>query len=402
MRAVTRIQVAVVGAGPVGAVAAYFLAQQGIDVVVLEAASSCEEDMRASTFHAPTLDMLSQLGIADRLINEGLKAPVYQYRIRSTQEILKFDLTELEDELKFPFRLQYEQSKLTRSLTDDLHKHAHAEIHFNTRVVSFEQEDDCATVSAKTPSGVVNYRADYVIAADGAKSTIRKQLPVKFAGFTYPEKFLTLSTETAMEDYFRDLCYANYVSDPEDWFVLLRAPASWRILVPVGLDQSDEYVLSDEKKNAIFDGIMGDGASVKTHHRTIYRVHQRVVDKYNFGRILLMGDAAHINNPLGGFGMNAGIHDAWNLCGKLVAILNDGADQHELLDQYDRQRRTIMNEFIQSQTIRNKILMEESSELALQNKWEEMRRINADDELRHDFMRQQSMLQSLKDEARII
>ena len=397
----TRVQVVVVGAGPVGTVAAYYLAQHGIDVVVLEAASSCEEDMRASTFHSPTIEMLNQLGIAERLISEGLKAPVYQYRIRSTQETLVFDLTELEDELEFPFRLQCEQYKLARLLADGLHKHPSAEIHFNNRVFSFARENGGATISAETPDGIVDYGADYVIAADGASSVIRKQLGADFSGFTYPEKFLTLSTDTAMENFSQDLCYVNYVSDPEEWFVLLRVPTSWRILIPVDQDQDDEYILSDEKTNIIFDGLIGDGITVTTHHRTIYRVHQRVATKFRHGRILLAGDAAHLNNPLGGFGMNGGIHDAWNLCEKLVAILKNGADDDEYLDRYDRQRRTTMNEFIQAQTIRNKKMMEEGTELVLQHEWEEMRKINADDELRRQFMRRQSMVQSLKDEVKI-
>ena len=99
--------------------------------------------------------------------------------------------------------------------------------------------------------------------------------------------------------------------------------------------------------------------------------------------------------------MNGGIHDAWNLCGKMVDMLKNGADHDEYLDRFDRQRRAIMNEFIQAQTIRNKKMMEEGTELALQHEWEEMRKINTDDELRRNFMRRQSMVQSLKDEALI-
>jgi 3-(3-hydroxy-phenyl)propionate hydroxylase len=400
-RNMTRIQVTVVGAGPVGTFAAYYLAQKGIDVVALEAASSCEEDMRASTFHSPTIEMLDQLGIAERLISEGLKAPVYQYRIRSTGEVLQFDLTELEDELEFPFRLQCEQYKMARMLANGLNQHPHSEIHFNNRVVSFEQKADCVIVSAQSENGLVDYRTDYVIAADGANSLIRKKLGVEFSGFTYPEKFLTLSTDVPMEQYFHDVCYVNYVSDPDQWFVLLRVPTSWRILVPVNRDDDDEYILSDEKTNSIFDSLIGNGDTITTHHRTIYRVHQRVANKFHHGRILLVGDAAHLNNPLGGFGMNSGIHDAWNLCGKLVAILHDKADHKKFLDQFDRQRRAVTNGFIQSQTIRNKRMMEESAELALQHEWEKMRRINANSHLRRDFMRRQSMVQSLKDEAMI-
>jgi 3-(3-hydroxy-phenyl)propionate hydroxylase len=398
---VTDAQVIIAGAGPVGTVAAYSLAQKGIRVAILEAAANCEEDMRASTFHSPTIEMLNQLGIADQLIEEGLKAPVYQYRIRATNEVLEFDLNELADELEFPYRLQCEQYKLARLLAQALHDHPAADIHFNTRVTSFEQDADGVKVFAETPDGGRQFRADYLIAADGASSVIRKQLGVEFSGFTYPEKFLTLSTRVEIDDHFQGLCYVNYVSDPYEWYVLLRVPSSWRVLVPVAQDLSDEYILSEEKKNEVFDGLMGNGQAVTTHHRTIYRVHQRVATKFNHGRVVLVGDAAHLNNPLGGFGMNGGIHDAWNLVTKLARIVQGGEDMTELLDHYDRQRRTIMNTFIQAQTIRNKKMIEEGEESSRQLEWQEMRVIQDDTELRRNYMLRQSMVQSLRDEAEI-
>jgi 3-(3-hydroxy-phenyl)propionate hydroxylase len=398
---VTDAQVIIAGAGPVGTVAAYSLAQKGIRVAILEAAANCEEDMRASTFHSPTIEMLNQLGIADQLIEEGLKAPVYQYRIRATNEVLEFDLNELADELEFPYRLQCEQYKLARLLAQALHDHPAADIHFNTRVTSFEQDADGVKVFAETPDGGRQFRADYLIAADGANSVIRKQLGVEYSGFTYPEKFLTLSTRVEIDDHFQGLCYVNYVSDPYEWYVLLRVPSSWRVLVPVAQDLSDEYILSEEKKNEVFDGLMGNGQAVTTHHRTIYRVHQRVATKFNHGRVVLVGDAAHLNNPLGGFGMNGGIHDAWNLVTKLARIVQGGEDMTELLDHYDRQRRTIMNTFIQAQTIRNKKMIEEGEESSRQLEWQEMRVIQDDTELRRNYMLRQSMVQSLRDEAEI-
>jgi 3-(3-hydroxy-phenyl)propionate hydroxylase len=282
-----------------------------------------------------------------------------------------------------------------------LDDHPGAEIHFNHRVVSFEQDADSASVTCETPDGIRKFSADYLIAADGASSIIRKQIGVDFSGFTYPEKFLTLSTVTPIEEHFQNLCYVNYVSDPDEWFVLLRVPSSWRVLVPVAQDQSDEYILSDDKKNQIFDGLMGDGQSAKTHHRTIYRVHQRVATKFNHGRVVLVGDAAHLNNPLGGFGMNGGIHDAWNLVEKLTDVLQNGGNSTDLLDKYDRQRRTIMNNFIQAQTIRNKKMIEEGQHAAQQDEWEEMRRVQGDDKSRREFMLRQCMVQSLRDEAEI-
>ncbi|MGK0293253.1 MAG: 3-(3-hydroxy-phenyl)propionate hydroxylase, partial [Porticoccaceae bacterium] len=297
-----RTQVLIAGAGPVGTVAAYYLAQNGIDVIVMEAEASCEEDLRASTLHSPTLSMLNQLGIMNKLEPQGLKAPVYQYRKRKTHECLSFDLDELKGAVEFPYRLQCEQYKLARLLTTALDEHPNAEVNFQHRVLAFEQDDDKVIATVETPYTIKKYQADYLIAADGANSIIRKWLGVEFAGFTYPEKFLTLSTTAPLEDYFQNLSYVNYISDPEEWLVLLRVPSVWRVLVPIFENVGDKETLSDEYKNKVFDGITQDGASVKTEHRTIYRVHQRVVTKYNHGRTLLIGDAAHLNNPLGGLG----------------------------------------------------------------------------------------------------
>ena len=136
--------------------------------------------------------------------------------------------------------------------------------------------------------------------------------------------------------------------------------------------------------------------ALRTDHRTIYRVHQRVATTYRGGRVLLAGDAAHLNNPLGGFGMNAGVHDVWNLTDKLIDILKDGAPADMALDLYDRQRRTIMHEFVQAQTMRNKAMLETTSADAQLANQREMEAILADDERRRNFLATQAMLTSLR------
>jgi 3-(3-hydroxy-phenyl)propionate hydroxylase len=163
----------------------------------------------------------------------------------------------------------------------------------------------------------------------------------------------------------------------------------------------DEYIVSDEFIDKIFEKILKVSNKISTVHRTIYRVHQRVVDKMNHDRILLAGDSAHINNPLGGFGMNGGLHDAWNLAGKLDAIINSSAN-HNLLDLYDRQRRTIMNDFIQAQTIINKRMIEETGDNNSKSEWHRMRDIHSDEEKRKEYMLRQSMTQSIKKQGEIV
>lgn len=394
-------QVIIAGAGPVGTVAAYRLAERGIKVLLLESEAGVKEDMRASTFHASTLDMMDELGVLDDLLAQGLKAPVYQYLNRQTGKALTLDLTEVADVLKHPYRLQCEQFKLARLLYKKLSDHPNATVLYSHRVVHFAQDDKGVTVHAENPFEIAHFTADYLIAADGASSLVRKWLGVKFEGFTYPEKFLTLSTEWPLENHFDKLPYVSYVADPTEWCVLLRVPTLWRVLVPASESQSDEYLLSDEKKNAIFQGLIGHGEEVRTKHRTIYRVHQRVATTFRVNRVLLVGDAAHLNNPLGGLGMNSGIHDVWNLTDKLLQIFQQGGNADALLDLYDRQRRTIMNEFVQTQTIKNKKALETSAEDRQSQAESEMARIVDDLESRRNYMLEQSMHNSLKRAAAI-
>ena len=396
-----RTQVLVAGGGPVGATAAYRLALAGIDTVLLELNADCPEDMRASTLHPPTLDMMAELGVLDELELQGLRAPIYHYRNRQSGEIIEFDLGELSDISRHPYRLQCEQFKLSRLLTDKLDALPHGTTLFKRRVLGYEQDADGVTVHVETPTAVEHIRADYLIGADGANSTVRKWTGTEFEGFTYPERFLTLSTRYPLEQHFDGLAKVNYVSDHDEWCVLLRVPKFWRVLVPTDIDASEAELLSDAKKDSVFDGLTGDGKSVETYHRTLYRVHQRVAKEFCHGRVLLAGDSAHLNNPLGGFGMNSGIHDIWNLTDKLRDIILDGADRDQQLGLYARQRRAVAKSFVQAQTIENKKALESSNGDGRSEQEKRLATIAQDPDLRRAYLLRQSMYDSLDQEGKI-
>ena len=390
-------QIIVVGAGPVGATAAYMLARAGIKVILMEAGATCALDLRASTLHPPTLDMLDELGLLDDLIAQGLKAPIYQYRNRITGSIISFDMTELGDATAFPFRLQCEQWKLARLATARLSALPNGRALMSHAVTSFDQDDDGVTVRANTPDGERSFRADYIIGCDGGGSVVRQTLGIEFDGFTYPEKFLCVSTQWPLENHLPDLAPVSYMADPDEWMALVRVPGVWRILVPARGPESDDTLVSDAKKNQIFERLIGLTDTVTTDHRTIYRVHQCVAQSYYRGRALLAGDAAHLNNPLGGFGMNSGLHDVWNLADKLVRILKDNAST-ALLDRYQHQRRTIMQEFVQAQTIRNKKNLESP-----ESEREADLRATAEDPIRRrNYLMTQSMLVARQRERELI
>ncbi len=399
--AMLRTRVLVTGGGPVGATAAYRLARAGIDTMLIEAMPFPPEDMRASTLHPPTLDMLAELGVLDELEEQGLRAPAYHYRNRRSGEVIAFDMSELADFSAHPYRLQCEQFKLARLLTAKLDALPNGRALFSHRLLGYTQDADGVTVSVETPRTIELIRADYLVAADGANSTVRKWTGTGFEGFTYPERFLTLSTRYPVERHFDGLASVNYVADADEWCVLLRVPEFWRVLVPTDNDVRDAALLSDAKKNAVFDRLTGDGAGVETNHRTLYRVHQRVADRFRHGRVLLTGDAAHLNNPLGGFGMNSGIHDVWNLTTKLRDILLDRADADTLLDRYDRQRRAIAKTFVQKQTIENKRMLEAPPIDGISAQERRMAEIAGDPDQRRAYLLRQSMYESLEQEAAI-
>lgn len=397
---VHRSQVLIAGGGPTGMVLAYALARKGISVCVVEAASQPLEDMRASTFHPPTLEMMDELGILPELEAQGLKAPVYQYSNRATGKTYALDLGELGDITRFPYRLQCEQFKLVRVIAEHLKSMPHATVEYARRLVHLEQDADGVIAHAEGPFKLHEYHADYVVGADGANSMVRKWLGVEFEGFTYPESFLTLSTAFPIEQHLPWVSDVNYVADPPEWSVLLRVPGLWRVLVPQADSDKDRDLLSDQRKDAVFRHLLGpDAPVIETHHRTVYRVHQRVATTFHVKRALLIGDAAHLNNPLGGFGMNSGIHDAWNLADKLVRILNNGEPAEPLLDLFDRQRRQVTLSFVQAQTIANKKALEIGDGQA--DREAQLKMLTENAEARRAYLKTQSMISSLEEEASI-
>lgn len=394
-----RCQVAIAGAGPVGTVIATLLAQAGISVILLETGQDCARDLRASTFHPPTLEMLDSIGITPMLLEKGLKAPVYQWRDRASGEVIEFDLGELDDVTRYPFRIQCEQYHLSRALASGLENQPNADVRFGARLLSFTQDDNGVDIAVETMTGIDRIHADFLIGADGANSIVRKWLGIEFDGFTYPERFLTLSTETDLAQHLPNLSLVNYVSDPSEWLVLLKVPSVWRVLVPVDGAADEAQLTSDENKTAIFNRLVGDGASVVTHHRTLYKVHQRVAKSFREGRVMLVGDAAHLNNPLGGFGMNSGVHDAFNLFEKLLPVLKGQSAMEPALALYDRQRREVTHSFTQAQTKQNMAYMNADDAHDLRRR--DFLAIQQDDELRRAYLKRQSMFQSLEDAAAI-
>lgn len=395
--------VIVAGAGPVGCTVALRLVQHGIPVVLLEAAADLPDTLRASTFHPPSLDMIGELGLADALEAQGLVCPTFQYRDRRTGEIAEFDLGVLHEDTRHPYRLQVEQWKYTRLVWRTLCDQypALASCHFERSVKGVHQHSDGVEVlvSANGEDHVIE--GSFLIGADGADSAVRKAAAIRFEGFTYPEKFLVASTSFPLETKFERLSPVNYVSDPDEWLVLLRTPSLWRVLIPTPREiEDDRRWLSDAWIQQRLHHMAPHETDYDIVHRTLYRVHQRVATTYRRGRVLLAGDAAHINNPLGGMGMNGGIHDAWSLANALMGI-HAGEDPETRLNLYDRQRRGICLRFVQEHTINTKLLMESRDPDIQRKRQADLMQAASDPALARQFLLKTSMIQSLRDAALI-
>ncbi|HWL80441.1 MAG TPA: FAD-dependent monooxygenase [Roseomonas sp.] len=389
--------VVIVGAGPVGMVAAAVLVGHGVPVLVLEAGAELSGEMRGSTFHAPTLDMLDTLGAAKAMIADGIVAPRMQYRSRDQGIIADFDFGVLSDVTRHPFRLQCEQFKLTRILYGLLRDKPNFSLRFDARVASCKDRGEDVEITLENGASI---EAAYVVGADGARSAIRKSAGIEFEGFTWPERFLVLSTPFDFAEIIPDLADVSYYADPEEWFFLLRVPGVWRAMFPVPAEVPDEATMTDDYARARYARIVAGRDDYPIRHRTLYRVHQRVARTFRQGRVLLAGDAAHINNPLGGMGLNGGVHDAFNLGARLAQVWH-GEAPADLLDLYDRQRRGVTVEHVQRQTIANKQNLEAKEPEAQRAFRARMAEAAADPAKAHAYLLGVSMINSLRRAAEI-
>jgi 3-(3-hydroxy-phenyl)propionate hydroxylase len=388
-------RVLIAGAGPVGLVAAARLVRHGIPVTVLEAGGALGTESRASTFHPPTLDMLHELGAADPLRAQGLEAPEVQYRSKRAGLIAQFDFRDIGDLTAHPYRVQTEQSKLTRILLEKLEDDPNFEIEFGSALEGMEQDETGVRVSLRRGEDRQIRTGRFLIGADGARSATRRAANIEFEGFTWPERFLVLSTPFEFKEVIPDLVSVNYVADPEYWHFLLRIPSLWRVMFPIGPDISDETALEPAFGQLLMARVVPGITDYEIVHTTLYRVHQRVAKQFRVGRVFLAGDAAHINNPLGGMGMNGGIHDAVNLSDRLAQAWAGQAGENGL-DLYDRQRRTVTLESVQTQTIQNKRDLEAADPEAQAEFRDRLRSISADAAKTREFLTRISMVASLR------
>jgi 3-(3-hydroxy-phenyl)propionate hydroxylase len=224
---------------------------------------------------------------------------------------------------------------------------------------------------------------------------VREALGIRLEGFTWPERFLVASSPFDFAQAMPGLADVSYFADAEEWFFLLRVRDVWRAMFPTRPEESEADILSDTSIERRLQRVYAKAGRYEIAHRTLYSVHQRVAETYRRGRVFLAGDAAHLNNPLGGMGMNGGIHDAFNVAEKLAAVIR-GEKPMEELERYERQRRPVALEYVNTITIANKrnLEMRDAHE---QRRWRaELAHAMADRAAQRELMLKISMIASLR------
>ena len=395
--------VLVVGGGPVGVITALALARQGIAVQVFEAEARVNDSPRAATTHAATLEMLEGLGLLDEVIRRGLVEPKFRFWDRASRDMIaEFDFGMLRNDTRFPYVVQCEQHKLANMSIERLRAFPHATVDFSARVTSLRPFDDRVEAVVAGARGERKLVGSYLIGADGGRSTVRKAIGIEFEGFTHPERFLVLTTTFSFDVTYAQ-CSRNYFSDPDEWCALFKVTGDdgkglWRVLFPTRLEESDEQALDEEAAEIRLQKFFPRQGRYPVVHRNLYRAHQRVAASFRRDRVFLAGDAAHVNNPLGGLGLNFGIHDALELTTLLGRVLREEAPA-DILDDYDRFRRPLNVEYVQQQTIANKKRLEEKDPAVRAKSNEALRRTAADPAAHRAYLLRASLIDSVRKRA---
>jgi 2-polyprenyl-6-methoxyphenol hydroxylase-like FAD-dependent oxidoreductase len=403
-------EVVVAGGGPVGLTSALLLARAGISVTLLEQEPAISRDLRASTFHPPTLDMLDTLGLGDKVVAEGIPCPHWQIRLHPSGERAVFDLGVLEKDTRHPYRLQCEQWKLAVAIAGAVAAEGKANVVFNGKVTGFTQNADGVRIDTETGGKKQTLRAKFLIGADGSRSSVRDALGFPFEGETYPETTLLATTTVQFNEHLEGLSNVSYCwkqgsvgARPRatgNNFALLRVPGRWRVSIYPREDMPIQDQLTEDAIEAALQEIVPRPERYHIIEKRPYRVHQRIVPRYGDGRVWLAGDAAHLNSPTGGMGLNGGLHDAFELTAGVIDVLRKGAAL-DRLTLYDRRRRPTARDEILAQSDRNRARMRERDDTKRREILAGLQAITRDRDQLYAYMLKTSMISGLRQAASI-
>jgi 3-(3-hydroxy-phenyl)propionate hydroxylase len=364
----------------------------------LEASPTTPRDLRASTVHPPTLDMLDEIGVAADYIKLGITTDSWQVIHLGTRERVLFDLSAIKEHTRHPYRLQCEQYNLSPILFAHARATGLVDIRLGAEVTEVSQDGDKVVAKAMIDGEARAFEGRYLIGADGAHSIVRRSLGLPLEGFTYDHSTTLITTPFRFEDEIPELVGANYTWTWLDAGSMFRLRDEWRCTFYPRPGEPD-VELTDDVIESRMQGILKRGEPYEVREKRNYKIHQRIVPDYRRGRIVLAGDAAHVTPPTGGLGMNGGIHDAVNLAEKLARVCNGDCDK--LLDLYTRQRRPVAVAEILAQSHQNRIRMQLWDPEQRKEVMSHMRSLAADPERSKQMLLRTSMIEGLRQAAAV-
>jgi 3-(3-hydroxy-phenyl)propionate hydroxylase len=350
--------IVVVGAGPVGLTVSLDLAQRGLDVVLLDDADRIGEGSRGICWAKRTLEIWDRLGVAAPMVAKGVTWKLGKVFL-GDEQVYAFDLLP-EDGHKMPAFINLQQYFVEHTLVERVAETSAIDLRWKNKVVGLDRRNDHARLTIETPEGRYQLDADWVIAADGARSAVRGLLGLGFAGVTFEEKFLIADVKMA----------ADFPTERRFWFdpkfhsgqsaLMHRQPDNvWRIDLQLGPDADVDAEQRPDRVRSRLQKMLGE-RPFELEWVSIYRFNCRRLEHFVHGRVIFIGDSAHQVSPFGARGANSGVQDADNLAWKLAAILAGGAGP-DLLDSYERERVQAADENIAHSTRSTDFIAPQSS-----------------------------------------
>ena len=385
--------VLIVGAGPVGLLAANALVEKSIDIYICDKLNAPVEELRASTFHPPTLDLLEPLGLTSAVLENGLKSPEWQIRFHETGDRVVFDLSVLKADTNHPYRVQCEQAHLAAAARAKLGR-ACIEVNYGCQVEDIVDKGAFVETTLMNCGVRFKIRSRYLIGADGAQSIVRGHVTSTFPGHTYPETTILATTDFPFENHLEGLSNINYVWWEKGTFSLLKLPDLWRCSLYPDSEETLEEALEEAAIRRKLSRIKPEAADCNINVIRPYRVHMKIADEFCRNRIVLAGDAAHLNSPSGGMGMNGGIHDALMLSDALELSLR--ANDETALPRYAAARRATALEDILQAADRNRSRMQEKEPGKRRDIFNELKNITEQTETARSYLLKTSMIEGLR------
>jgi len=361
-------QVLIVGAGPSGLMMAAQLLRYGVQPIIIDSKEGPTTHSKALAVQARSLEIYRQMGVVDKVTNNGKPAQGVVFNQAGKQQASLSLYNIRKGSTLFPYILMYPQSKNERLLLDYLTQNC-CPVYWNTTLTTLQQSTDGATAQLKNNEGEYTLTCDWVIGADGAHSSVRKQLQIPFNGDTYPRYFYLidakLNTSPLTEDYLNMYLgkkgFAGFfpMPDPDTYRIIGNLPEEFGEREDIQVEEILPYLSSVTKTNI---------SIAHNNWFTTYKLHHRMADKFRVQRCFLIGDAAHIHSPVGGQGMNTGLQDAYNLAWKLAGVIN-GQIKPAILNSYAAERMPVAKELLNTTDRVFNIIMSTNWFASLLKKW---------------------------------